>query len=160
FVAAGPGTVSVGHIYFPLIPGYLLDWLTRWGVYSKNDPHYFEKAFAFYSLPSRLLAALGLWSFYRILRLHDKSRFEAMMGTAFLAVTFGFWFWPLQSNAVGFLIPYTTFALYVTVASLKSRRTLFIAFSALMTSLIFYVHVSSAFVVLGMGSVTAAALLR
>ena len=137
-------TVTAQHLYFPYVPGKLLQLFVELGLFHRSDPLFLEKAFAFFSLPSRLLASAGLWCFYCLLR-RRVPIFESLLGTAFLSTTFGYWFWPLQSNAVGFLVPMTVIALYATVRAFDQETPVAFVLSSTAISFCFLTHISAAY---------------
>src|SRR5689334_12855316 len=51
----GPCTITAQHVYFPWVPGKLFHGLIKLGFFRRSDPQFLEKAFTFFSLPSRLL---------------------------------------------------------------------------------------------------------
>lgn len=142
--------LMVGHIYFPLIPQLLFKALLSFGYYLPNDPDLFAKMVGVYSLPSRLFTVVGFWACFRLLRAQKLTALESGLGTLFLATTFGYWFWAIQANALGFLIPFLLLTFLITVKAIQTGRARYALCAGLMSGLCFYVHIGSAFTLVGL----------
>ncbi len=148
------------HLYFPYIPAQILRALIRIGIFQPSAPDFAERAFLVLSLPNRLIALAGLWAFHGLLRRRGFSSWECFWAVAFLATSFAYWFWALQSNALGFLLPLLLLTVGATFAALEIGKRWLYVFSALLTALCFYVHIGSAYLIVGLGAGTALVALR
>jgi hypothetical protein len=146
----GPSIFTAQHLYFPFVPEKLFRLFIRLGIFNKRDPLFLEKAFPFFSLPSRLFALIGFGAFYRLLRRTFRPD-QSLIGTLFLASSFGYWFWPLQSNAVGFLVPMAVVTLYAAVRAFDLKTPLSFAVAATALAFCFFTHISAAYLVGAMG---------
>lgn len=155
-----PGYFTSQHMFFPTVPGKIFHGLKRAGFFSEDDPLYLEKAFAFFSLPIRLAALAGSVALFLLLGRAGLSPVQRVVSVFFLITTFGFWFWSLQSNAMGFLLSMQLAAFYATVRAVQTGRRPWFVAAALGASFCFYTHISSVYVVAAMAGVVLFACLR
>ncbi len=164
YVNAGVGNpdyASPQHFYFPYAPAQVLRAAVRWSIYDKDAPTFLEKAFIFFSLPSRLFYLVGLLVFVWTLRRSGRTTAESLVGAWFLATCFGYWFWPLQSNALGFLLPLMLTAISFSILAVQSGAVGYYVLAAVCACLCVYTHIASAFPVVGVvGSTACLALWR
>jgi hypothetical protein len=138
------------HLYFPTVPIQFLKPLLATSYYDPLGRMFLERVYTLLSLPNRLFALGGCAAMYGLLRQMRLGRGDAYLGVAFLAVSFGFWFWSLQSSAMGTLLPFMLATLYVLSVALETGRSWLFFLSGIMVSLCVCIHASSLFLAIGM----------
>jgi len=147
-----PNYFHAKHLFFPTVPAQILKLALKFGIYDPLDLMYFEKAYLFFSLPNRLAALPGALMMFWLLRRLRYTTNCALLGVAFLAATFGYWFWAIQSNSMGFLLPFILLAFGITWTAL-ARRSVGLSFlSGVMLAGCVYVHISSVFIAAGLAA--------
>ena len=89
------------HLLFPLVAEKFVKGITTLGFVSESNPHYLETVFKWSSFPIRALACLSLFFFSWIIFNIRKSAIDAFLVFCLIAMSYGFWIFGIQSNALG-----------------------------------------------------------
>ena len=145
---------SPQHIFFPFIPGKIFQFLCYIGFFKYTDPLIMEKAFRFFSLPVRLFSIIGFAGYYLFLRQVNFSKIESLLGTIFLSTTFAYWFWSIESNARGSLLPVMILTIYFSLKAVTTDKKVSFLFSGIFSALCIYMHIASFYFVIGISFLT------
>ncbi len=145
-----PSYYTPQHLFHPYVMSQLIDQAKEWKMLDPRDPMLIEKAFTLYSLPNRVLALVGGFFAFLLLRKMRLSVVECAIGTFFLFLTFGYWFWAIQSNTIGFVIPYTIIALWGIITALEKEQGLYFLGAGLLGAVCVLIHISTGYMTIGM----------
>gem|GEM_PF-2543063 len=145
-----PSYYTPQHFYFPWVPVQVLQGLLHLGWLHRQQPDFLERAYLLLSLPGRLFAGLGLLVFFFTLRRSWNLDFmAAWAGTFFLMTSFGYWYWSLQSNAMGTLLAFSLCAYAAITYALRRRELHAYLLAAFLLSLCVFIHISCYYWVVG-----------
>lgn len=145
--------ICSNHFSYPFLAFSVIRLLEAFNIINKNDPFYLEKAAALASLPTRIISFIGVIYVFFIFRYWGVTFLESIMASFFLSVSFWYWLWAIQPNAMGIALGIEPIAVYYAMRAINENSLKLIALSAIFISLLVFANISAFYLALGLATV-------
>jgi hypothetical protein len=138
------------HISHPLFAQQIIRLLMKLRVILPQSENFKEDVFIWSSLPMRIFASIGLFIMFTLFRKILKFSFlTSFLASAFLGVSFVYWCWAIQPNALSIAIVFEIFTILCVLKAIRNNSWKWFLFLAIFTSLCIYVHIATVYFCIG-----------